>query len=76
MINKEIERQQDLYERQAEKCNEAIRQQEKWDEETKAKLQRDIKRAREQQIAELRVRKKQTKWAKYRQTNRRDPTGQ
>ena len=56
-----LERQQNLYAKRVEERNEATRQREKWNEEIKAKLQRDIKRAREQQVAELRAQKKQAK---------------
>ena len=57
----EIERQQDLNIKRAEEKAEADRQQQDWDDKLKAKLQRDIKRAREQQIAELHARKRQAK---------------
>ena len=56
-FNKEIQRQQNLDRIRAEKQEEAAHQQEKWNNEIKAKLQSDIiKRAtREQQVTELRV---------------------
>ena len=57
-FDKEIQRQQNI---QAEEQREAAHQQQEWKDEIKAKLQSDIKRAREQQVAELPARKKQSK---------------
>ena len=57
-FDKEIQRQQNI---RAEEQREAARQQQEWKDEIKAKLQSDIKRSREQQVAELPARKKQSK---------------
>ena len=60
-FEQEVEKQQELYTRRVEERDEATRQREKWKKEIEAKLQEDIKRAREQQVAELRARKRQSK---------------
>ena len=60
-FNIEIDRQQKIYELEAERRKEEIRQGEIYEKERKEKLRLDIKRAREQQVAELLARKKKAK---------------
>ena len=60
-FEQEVKKQQETYAKRVEERDEATRQQEKWKKEIEAKLQQDIKRVREQQVAELRARKRQAK---------------
>ena len=60
-FEQEVKKQQESCAKCVEERDEATRQQEKWKKEIEAKLQQDIKRVREQQVAELRARKRQAK---------------
>ena len=57
-FEQEVEKQQKSYAKRVEELDEADK---KWKKEIEAKLQEDIKRVREQQVAELRARKRQSK---------------
>ena len=57
-FEQEVEKQQKSYAKRVEELDAADK---KWKKEIEAQLQKDIKRAREQQVAELRARKRQSK---------------